>query len=97
MALVLDHCPSRRAHHAKLHTLAAALAVVSVGVTGASAQGAASPQRADVMASVARPVNANATVYMSVGRSLSSLEEGGTSLAPSGGLSLRFSAPRATP
>jgi len=58
---------------------------------------AVSPQRADVMASVARPVNANATVYMSVGRSLSSLEEGGTSLALSGGISLRFSAPRATP
>jgi len=58
---------------------------------------AVSPQRADVMASVARPVNANATVYMSAGRSLNSLEEGGTRLALSGGISLRFSAPRATP
>jgi hypothetical protein len=58
---------------------------------------AVSPQRADVMASVARPMSANATTYVSVGRSLSSLEEGGTSLALSGGVSIRFSAARATP
>ena len=58
---------------------------------------AVSRQRADVMASVARPVGSNATAYMSVGRSLSSLEEGGTSLALNGGVSIRFSAPRATP
>ena len=38
-----------------------------------------------------------ATGYISVGRSLSSLAEGGTSLALNGGMSLRFSAPRATP
>jgi hypothetical protein len=34
---------------------------------------------------------------MSVGRSLSSLAEGGTSLALNGGISIRFSAARATP
>jgi hypothetical protein len=58
---------------------------------------AVSRHRADVMAGVARPMGANATVYASVGRSLSSLEEGGTSLALNGGVSIRFNAARATP
>jgi len=58
---------------------------------------AVSRQRADVMASVARPIGSSAAAYLSVGRSLSSLEEGGTSLALNGGVSIRFSAARATP
>ena len=47
-------------------------------------------QRVDVMGSAAYPLGALAAAYASVGRSLSSLEEGGTSLALSGGVSLRF-------
>jgi hypothetical protein len=58
---------------------------------------AVSRQRADVMASVARPLGSAATAYVSVGRSHSSLAEGGTSLALSAGVSVRFSAARATP
>ena len=54
-------------------------------------------QRGDVMASVARPVGGLATAYVSVGRSLNSVDDGGTSLALNGGVSIRFSAPRATP
>ena len=57
---------------------------------------AVSRHRADVMAGVARPMGA-ATLYASVGRSLSSLEEGGTSLALNGGVSIRFNATRVTP
>jgi hypothetical protein len=58
---------------------------------------AVSRSRADVMASVAHAVGRSATGYVSVGRSLSSLAEGGTSLAINGGVSVRFSASRATP
>jgi hypothetical protein len=58
---------------------------------------AVSRQRADVMASLAHAIGGSATGYVSVGRSLSSLAEGGTSLALNGGISLRFSAARATP
>lgn len=58
---------------------------------------AVSRQRADVMASLAHAIGGSATGYISVGRSLSSLAEGGTSLALNGGISLRFSAARATP
>lgn len=58
---------------------------------------AVSRQRADVMASFAHAVGGSATGYVSVGRSLSSLAEGGTSLALNGGVSIRFSAARATP
>jgi hypothetical protein len=58
---------------------------------------AVSRQRADVMASVAHSIGGSATGYISVGRSLSSLAEGGTSLALNGGVSLRFSAAKATP
>jgi hypothetical protein len=58
---------------------------------------AVSRQRADVMASLAHAIGGSATGYISVGRSLSSLAEGGTSLAVNGGVSLRFSAARATP
>ena len=58
---------------------------------------AVSRQRADVMASLAHAIGGSATGYISVGRSLSSLAEGGTSLALNGGVSLRFSAAKATP
>jgi hypothetical protein len=58
---------------------------------------AVSRQRADVMASLAHAIGGSATGYVSVGRSLSSLAEGGTSLAFNGGVSLRFSPARATP
>jgi hypothetical protein len=49
------------------------------------------------MASLAHAIGGLATGYVSVGRSLSSLAEGGTSLAVNGGVSVRFSAARATP
>jgi len=58
---------------------------------------AVSRQRADVMASVAHAIGGSATGYFSVGRSLSSLAEGGTSLALNGGVAVRFSAAKATP
>lgn len=47
-------------------------------------------QRVDVMGSAAYPLGTIAAAYASVGRSLSSLDEGGTSLALTGGVSLRF-------
>ena len=46
-------------------------------------------RRADVSLGMAYPVS-NAAVFASVGRSLTSLDEGGTSLAVSGGISFRF-------
>jgi hypothetical protein len=58
---------------------------------------AVSRQRSDVMASIAHAIGGAATGYVSVGRSLSSLAEGGTSLALNGGVSVRFSALKATP
>jgi hypothetical protein len=51
---------------------------------------AVSRQRVDVMTSAAYPLGSTAAVYGNVGRSLSSLDEGGTSLALSGGISIRF-------
>lgn len=48
-------------------------------------------QRIDAMASTAYPLGSLAVAYASVGRSLSRLEEGGTSLALSGGVSFRYS------
>jgi hypothetical protein len=48
-------------------------------------------QRLDAMGSAAYPLGNMAAAYASVGRSLSSLEEGGTSLALTGGMSVRFS------
>jgi hypothetical protein len=56
-----------------------------------------SRQHMDVSSSVAVPLTSRAAAFVSVGRSLSKPEEGGTSLALSGGLSIRFSAPAATP
>jgi hypothetical protein len=49
-------------------------------------------QRIDVFAGVARAIGDTMGVSMNLGRSLTSLEEGGTSLAISGGVSFRFSA-----
>ena len=53
-------------------------------------------QRADVTGSVAYPFAQFAAGYVSVGRSLTSVEEGGTMFSLSGGVSFRFSAVRAT-
>lgn len=48
-------------------------------------------QRMDVSLGVAYPLGTSAATFVSVGRSLTRMEEGGTSLALSGGISLRFS------
>ena len=53
-------------------------------------------QRMDVSLGIAYPLGTSAATFVSVGRSLTSMEEGGTSLALSGGISLRFST-NATP
>jgi hypothetical protein len=47
-------------------------------------------QRLDVSLGVAYPLGTRAATFGNVGRSLSSVEEGGTSLALSGGISFRF-------
>jgi hypothetical protein len=49
-------------------------------------------QRMDVSVGVARQLGTMAAAFVNVGRSLTSVEEGGTSLALSGGVSFRFSA-----
>jgi len=54
-------------------------------------------QRVDATAGVAYAIVESAAAYVSVGRSLSSLEEGGTSLSLAGGVSFRFARARATP
>jgi hypothetical protein len=51
-------------------------------------------RRSDVTGSVSLPIGQIAAGYVSVGRSLSKLEEGGTSLSLSGGLAVRFNATR---
>ena len=48
-------------------------------------------QRTDVSFGVAHPLGTMAATFVNVGRSLTSVEEGGTSLALSGGISFRFS------
>jgi hypothetical protein len=48
-------------------------------------------QRMDVSLGVAHQLGTNAAAFVNVGRSLTSVEEGGTSLALSGGISFRFS------
>ena len=48
-------------------------------------------QRMDVSLGAAFPLGTLAATFVNVGRSLTSLEEGGTSLALSGGISIRFS------
>jgi hypothetical protein len=52
-----------------------------------------SKQRMDVTAGVAYPLADIAAAYVSVGRSLTSLDEGGTSLSIAGGISFRFAGP----
>lgn len=47
-------------------------------------------QRIDVTAGVARPIGTAAAAYVSVGRSLTSVDEGGTTLGLSGGMSFSF-------
>jgi hypothetical protein len=47
-------------------------------------------QRLDVSLGVVYPLGTRAATFGNVGRSLSSVEEGGTSLALSGGISFRF-------
>jgi hypothetical protein len=47
-------------------------------------------QRMDVSLGVAYPLGTMAATFVNVGRSLTSMEEGGTSLALSGGISIRF-------
>jgi hypothetical protein len=55
-------------------------------------------QRMDVTAGLAYPLADIAAAYVSVGRSLTSLDEGGTSLSIAGGISFRFAGPpTATP
>ena len=56
-----------------------------------------SRQHLSVSGSAAVPLTSRAAAFVSVGRSLSSPEQGGTSLALTGGMSIRFSAPSATP
>jgi hypothetical protein len=55
-----------------------------------------SRRRMDVTAGAAYPIGSMAATFVSVGRSLSSVADGGTSLAVSGGMSFRFVATRAT-
>lgn len=55
-----------------------------------------SARHADVSGSVAYPVK-TAAVYVSVGRSLSSVEAGGTSISLSGGVAVSFTSARAIP
>jgi hypothetical protein len=49
-------------------------------------------RRADVTGSVAVPIGGTAAGYVSIGRSLTSLDEGGTRLSLAGGLAIRFNA-----
>ncbi len=54
-------------------------------------------QNVNVSGAVAVPVSERMAAFVNVGRTLTSIEEGGTTLAVSGGISIRFSAPTATP
>jgi hypothetical protein len=54
-------------------------------------------QRVDVMAGVGYPLAHIAAAYVSVGRTLTSIDEGGTTLSFSAGVSFRFSTAKATP
>ena len=56
-----------------------------------------SRRRADITGSVAHPLGQLAAAYVSVGRSLTSVDEGGTALSLSGGISFRFSTTQPTP
>jgi len=54
-------------------------------------------EHVDVSGSVAVPLTNRTAAFVNVGRSLSPIEEGGTRLALSGGVSFRFAAAAATP
>jgi hypothetical protein len=54
-------------------------------------------QRADATVGVAHGIGNIGAAYVSVGRTLTSIAEGGTSVSVAGGLSFRFSAPIARP
>ncbi len=54
-------------------------------------------QRADLFGSVAQAIGSRATVSASVGRTLTSIEDGGTRFSISGGVTLRFSVPLRQP
>lgn len=54
-------------------------------------------RRMDLTGAAAYPVFGSAAAYVSVGRTLTRIDEGGTTLSLSGGLSFRFHAPGATP
>jgi hypothetical protein len=54
-------------------------------------------QNVNVSGAVALPVTSRMAAFVSVGRTLTPIEEGGTKLALSGGVSIRFSAATATP
>lgn len=54
-------------------------------------------QNVNVSGAVAVPVSERMAAFVNVGRTLTPIEEGGTKLALSGGVSIRFSAPVATP
>jgi hypothetical protein len=53
--------------------------------------------RIDVMAGIGHPIGRIASAYASVGRTLTSIEEGGTVVSFSAGMSFRFSAAKAVP
>jgi hypothetical protein len=54
-------------------------------------------QRMDVNAGLGYPLGTMAVSYVSIGRSLTSLAEGGTSLSVAGGVAFRFASASATP
>jgi hypothetical protein len=54
-------------------------------------------RRGDVSLSLGYPIGTRAVGFGSIGRSLSRVADGGTSLAVTGGLAIRISVPRATP
>jgi hypothetical protein len=54
-------------------------------------------QNVNVSGAVAVPVTERMAAFVNVGRTLTPIEDGGTKLAVSGGVSIRFSAPSATP
>jgi hypothetical protein len=54
-------------------------------------------QNVNVSGAVAVPVTSRMAAFVNVGRTLTPIEEGGTKLALSGGVSIRFSATTSTP
>jgi hypothetical protein len=54
-------------------------------------------QNVNVSGAVAVPVSDRMAAFVNLGRTLTPIEEGGTTLALSGGISIRFSAVAATP